>query len=139
MKMREINEIIVHCADTKTSQDFDIEDIRRWHTDPKPKGRGWSDVGYHYYIKLNGKLQIGRPIERSGAHCSGRNKNSVGVCFEGGKDQTGEKWNNPTTEQFHTFKGLKTYLFLLFGEVKISGHYEYSSKSCPNFDIGILK
>ena len=33
--------------------EFDIDDIRKWHTDPRPKGNGWSDVGYHYVVLLN--------------------------------------------------------------------------------------
>ena len=133
--MRKINEIIVHCADTKTNQSFNIEDIRNWHVNE----RGWSDVGYHYYIKLNGKLQLGRPIEKSGAHCKGRNANSIGVCFEGGKTPKGDTWNSPTPEQFNTFKDLKVYLFRLFGDINIRGHYEFSSKTCPNFNVVILK
>jgi N-acetylmuramoyl-L-alanine amidase len=162
--MREINKIIVHCADTRTSQDFDISDIKRWHTDPKPKGNGsyaykgkkykqksdlpekvrgregngWSDVGYHYYIKLNGQLQLGRPIERSGAHTYKHNNDSIGICFEGGKTPDGGKWNAPTPEQFNCFKDLKEYLFRVFGDLPIKGHYQYSNKTCPNFDIGIL-
>ena len=57
--MREINEIIIHCADTKTNQSFDIDDVRDWHL-----ARGFSDVGYHYVIALDGTVWYGRPLEQ---------------------------------------------------------------------------
>ena len=137
--MRNINEIIIHCADTKITQSFSIDDVRSWHTDPKPRGRGWSDVGYHYYIRLNGNIELGRPVERSGAHAYKHNANSIGVCFEGGKMSDGSKWTFPLGAQLKPFEELKKALFLVFGELKISGHYEYSSKTCPNFDVKLLK
>tara|TARA_R110002020_G_scaffold93467_2_gene225498 strand:+ start:4267 stop:4668 length:402 start_codon:yes stop_codon:yes gene_type:complete len=133
--MRNINEIVLHCADTKITQSFSIKDIRKWHVEE----RGWSDVGYHYYIRLNGNIERGRPVEKSGAHAKGHNSNSIGVCFEGGKLSNGDKWVTPLLPQMIGYKKLKDYLFAVYGELKVSAHYEYSSKSCPNFDIDILK
>lgn len=136
-KIKEINEIIVHCSDTKITQSFDISDIRRWHTDPKPKGNGWSDVGYHYYIKLNGVIQKGRDLDVTGAHVRGRNRKTVGICFEGGKDQYGEMWSGPNPSQVLSFRTLKASIDLIVGkELPIAGHRKYDSrKSCPNFNV----
>lgn len=132
--MRLINEIILHCADTKITQNFSVKDVRRWHVEE----RGWSDVGYHYYIRLNGKIERGRPVEKSGAHCKDHNANSIGICFEGGKLSNGDKWVIPMLPQMTSYTKLKDYLFAVYGHLKVSGHYEYSSKSCPNFDVNIL-
>ena len=132
--MRKINEIILHCADTKITQNFSVEDVRGWHMNE----RGWSDCGYHYYIRLNGNIEIGRPIERSGAHAKGKNAYSIGICFEGGKLSNGDNWNTPMLPQIVAFKQLRKSLFSVFGELKIAGHYEYSSKTCPNFSVDIL-
>src|SRR3990172_1704713 len=82
--MREINKIVIHCADTPAGKFFDINDIRKWHTDPPPKGRGWSDVGYHFVVLINGNIQIGRPLETPGAHVAGHNAESIGICYIGG-------------------------------------------------------
>jgi len=137
--MRELNKIIVHCADTRIDQNFSIHDVRRWHTDPKPNGRGWSDVGYHYYIRLNGEIEVGRSIEKQGAHCSGQNKDSIGICFEGGKESDGSKWSKPFDCQIESFKNLSNSLDLVVGDtLDICGHYEFSSKTCPNFNVKIL-
>ena len=62
--MRDINKIILHCSATKEGQEFDVNDIRDWH-----KQRGFTDVGYHYVIKLDGTIQEGRNIRTIGAHC----------------------------------------------------------------------
>ena len=163
--MRSLNKIILHCADTRTDQDFSIEDIRSWHIMPKynsksklysykgikyksisslpsnvqgRKGRGWSDIGYHYYIKLDGSLHEGRPLSRVGSHCKGHNTGSIGVCFEGGKTSENKPWDKPTDNQIKTVKSLIQSLQNDYGDLSLHGHYEFSSKSCPNFDVCIL-
>ena len=135
--MREINEIICHCSATGTHQDFDVSDIDRWHRE-----RGFSQIGYHFFIKLNGELQGGRDVAIQGAHCRGRNRDTIGVCFEGGFIDKALKtpWKKPTDNQLVTWKRLQTYLKEYLSSVtKVSGHYQYSKKTCPNFNIDILK
>lgn len=132
--MRIIESIIVHCADTRTDQNFSVKDVREWH-----KTRGFNDVGYHYYIRLSGSIEKGRPIEKIGAHCEGHNSRSIGICFEGGKNPNGSKWDKPKTEQINSFKSLYESLINRFGELSLHGHYMFSShKTCPNFDPCIL-
>ena len=131
--MRFLNKIIFHCADTRTDQNFNISDVKRWHLD-----RGWSDVGYHYFIKLDGSIQKGRDIGRIGSHCKGHNTGSIGVCFEGGKNPDDSKWDRPTEKQIEAAQITISWLRIRFGELTYHGHYEFSSKSCPNFDICIL-
>ena len=53
---RSINEIIVHCTASVEGKHFSVEDIRRWH-----KQRGWSDIGYHYVVYLDGSVHEGQP------------------------------------------------------------------------------
>lgn len=138
--MRDLNRIIFHCAGTRTDQSFSVNTVRKWHTDPKPTGRGWSDIGYHYYIDLKGILHKGRPIERKGAHCKGHNDDSIGVCFEGGKNPDGSKWDKPKPTQLETARVLTGYLRSTYNKgLTIHGHYEFSSKSCPNFDVCIIE
>lgn len=134
--MREIDEIILHCSGTKTSQSFTAEDVKRWHISPP---RNWSTIGYHFVIELDGKLKEGRSIERIGSHCLGHNTNSIGICFMGGYNPDGSMWEKPTDEQIKTYKKLRKDLFDKFGELLVTGHYQYSSKSCPNFDICLLE
>ena len=133
--MRDITVNILHCADTRTDQSFSISDVRKWHL-----ARGWSDVGYHYYIRLNGVLEKGRDLDRVGSHAYGFNKGSIGTCFEGGKNPDGSKWSEPTAKQIETFVILNKYLNEKLDTVlDVRGHYEFSKKTCPNFDICVLE
>lgn len=131
---RNINEIIIHVLDTPADGDFGISDVNDWH-----RQRGFSDhngdgvyCGYHFIIKLDGTLQVGRPIERQGAHCKGRNRFSIGVALEGGAN--GE--NTQTKEQNTMLHSLVDCLCRILPSIhSISGHNDYSEKSCPNFNV----
>ena len=76
---RKITEIIIHCSATPDGKDYTVDDIRRWH-----KQRGYSDVGYHYIVYRNGILAQGRDVNIIGAHASGHNAHSIGICYIGG-------------------------------------------------------
>ena len=127
---RKINKLIVHCTATPLSMDVDVEAVRTWHLE-----RGWSDIGYHYLIKLDGTIQKGRPLEKIGAHVKGQNSNSIGIAYAGGMS---EDMSNPkdtrTQEQKDSLEYLLCYLKILFSEATIYGHRDFSSKSCPSFD-----
>ena len=92
--MRNINKIIVHCSATKEGKEFSVADIDRWHKD-----RGFRCVGYHYVVKLNGDVEIGRMEKEIGAHCKGHNNHSIGICYIGGLDANGKSKDTRTPEQ----------------------------------------
>tara|TARA_R110000851_G_scaffold96589_2_gene209604 strand:+ start:40 stop:441 length:402 start_codon:yes stop_codon:yes gene_type:complete len=125
--MRKIDKIIIHCADTPEGKYFDIDDIRKWHVEE----RGWSDVGYHYVILLDGSIQLGRPIQVSGAHTKGFNSQSIGICYIGGMNNIDTR----TCEQKNTLEVLLSFLRLTFKEATIQSHKDFTdNKSCPSFD-----
>ena len=74
--MRRITEIIVHCSATREGKYFTAEDIDRWH-----KAQGFACIGYHFVVRTDGRIEMGRGIERVGAHCKGHNGTSIGVCY----------------------------------------------------------
>jgi N-acetylmuramoyl-L-alanine amidase len=134
--MRELNRIILHCSATKEGREYSVETIRKWHTDPKPKGRGWSDIGYHYVIHLDGSVSQGRPLDRSGAHTKGHNADTVGICYIGGIDLEGKPNDTMTPEQNKAFRMLVLSLRTLFdADMTIHGHNEFSAKACPCFIV----
>ncbi len=129
--MREITRIIMHCSATEAGRDFDAEDIRTWH-----KARGWSDIGYHYVIKLDGTIEAGRPVDRVGAHTKGHNEDSVGVCYIGGlKD--GKPFDTMSEIQEIAFIELVFSLRNVFGWMPIHGHNEFAAKACPSFNVQV--
>ena len=137
--MRKIDTIAVHCAYTKPSQDIGSVEIRRWHKRPKPKGNGWSDIGYHYVIRRDGSVEDGRPNQRMGAHVKGFNRYSLGICLVGGKSAAGKPENNFTKKQFDALYTLITALSDLYNvpERRILGHCDFPgvTKSCPCFSV----
>ena len=127
--MRSINEIIIHCSATREGQDISVDTIKKWHVE----GRGWSDIGYHFYIDRNGIIQKGRAINLQGAHTKKNNKDSIGVCYEG--------THAPSLKQVNSLINLYRQLNSIY-KITIDdwhGHNEYSSKKCPGFPIADLK
>lgn len=131
--MRAIDEIIIHCSATAEGKDFKAADIRRWHV----QGNGWQDIGYHFVIDLDGTVEVGRPVSKQGAHCSGHNKTTIGICYVGGCAADGKTPKDTRTEaQRRSLRGLVTVLRSCFPTIrKVSGHREYANKDCPSFDV----
>ncbi len=128
--MRKITQVIVHCADTPESMDIGVKEIRRWHVEDN----GWSDIGYHYVIRRNGAVENGRDIDTPGAHCSGYNKDSIGICLVGGKGRDGKPENNFTDGQLNALLALLRG-YLVDG-VGLYGHRDLNpGKACPCFDV----
>lgn len=131
--MRTIDEIIIHCSDTEKGREFSVEDIRRWH-----KAKGWIDCGYHFVIKLDGTIEMGRPVVTQGAHCSGHNSHSIGICYIGGhvkKDGKKVYCDTRTEEQKRAMTLLVGILKHTFSITRISGHKKYAKVACPCFDV----
>jgi N-acetylmuramoyl-L-alanine amidase len=72
--------LIVHHTATARSA-TDLAGVRRYHVE----GRGWEDVGYHYFIEADGTVRAGRDERLVGAHCraDGMNARALGVCLAG--------------------------------------------------------
>lgn len=132
MITRKIDKIIIHCSATREGQHIGVDTIRDWHVN----GRGWSDVGYHYIIYLDGTVHPGRPIERSGAHTKGQNSNSIGICYIGGVETDGKTPKDTRTpEQKVALDNLLFVLTDIFANTTIHGHNEFAAKACPSFDV----
>ncbi|MDE6273206.1 MAG: N-acetylmuramoyl-L-alanine amidase [Muribaculaceae bacterium] len=132
---RRIDEIIIHYTATPQGEEFSNDKIRASHL-----ARGFSDIGYHYVVGLKGEIRPGRRESISGAHCTGHNARSIGVCYVGGcPPRTVMNWQKTgidtrTPEQ-------KTALLKLIKELKtryphatVHGHREFAKKPCPGFD-----
>ena len=127
---RNIKELIVHCSATPEGKDFTVSQIREWHLQ-----RGFSDIGYHYVIYRDGSIHIGRDESIIGAHCTGHNTNSIGVCYIGGVATDGKTPKDTrTAEQKQSLVKLLKELKTKYPQASIHGHRDFSSKACPSFD-----
>ena len=128
--MRLVKEVIIHCSATRESQQVSVDTIRDWHL-----AKGWNDIGYHFYIDLDGTIHKGRDIDKMGAHCKGRNRNSIGICYCGGVEADGKTPKDTRTQEqkeslLHVLKTLKA----MYPESMIYSHNEFANKACPSFD-----
>ena len=128
--MRLVKEIIIHCSATREEQQVSVDTIRDWHL-----AKGWNDIGYHFYIDLDGTINKGRDIDKMGAHCKGHNRNSIGICYCGGVEADGKTPKDTRTQEqkdslLHVLKTLKA----MCSEAVIYSHSEFAAKACPSFD-----
>lgn len=117
--------VIHHTA----SENMTVERIDEIH-----KGNGWDSIGYHYYIRKDGKIYSGRKENMEGAHAVGENKRSIGICLEGNFE------NEVITEkQKEAIDELSLYLCLKYDITDIIGHKEVYNTLCPGSNINIQK
>lgn len=131
--------ITVHCSATQAVNTIDVETIRQWHL-----RRGWRAIGYHFVITVDGVIQPGRPLDQTGSHVFGHNKNNIGICLIGGVDSKGNAVNNYTDLQWDALRYLITELAGNYGilEKNILGHRDWYGpnpkdwkKLCPCFNV----
>jgi N-acetylmuramoyl-L-alanine amidase len=132
--MRKVHKIIIHCTATPEGREVSVETIRKWHLK-----RGWRDIGYHFVISLDGKVNEGRPIEQTGAHTKGQNFDSIGIAYVGGveAERKDGKWiakDTRTPKQINALEETLCYLKILHPKAVVYGHNDFSRKACPSFD-----
>ena len=133
--MRHIDSIGIHCSDTPAGRNVTAADIRSWH-----KARGFVDIGYHFVITLDGKIETGRPPANIGAHCKQQRMNhiSIGICYIGGKTADGRSYADTRTDaQKVALHSLVTRLRKQYGipADRVFGHRDFAPKACPCFDV----
>lgn len=142
--MRSINLIVVHCTATLIGRAFDVAAIRAMH-----KARGWSDIGYHKLLGINGEIWPGRPEAIKGAHVGGHNTGSIGICYVGGIGADGQPKDTRTAAQIAALQHVLSDYRKRFPNARIRGHRDMSPdrdgdgivephewlKSCPCFDV----
>ena len=141
---RVVHTLVVHCSATKESQNYTSKDIKTWHLK-----RGFNDIGYHFVILLDGTIEIGRPLNKIGAHVSGHNTGTIGICYIGGIDKNNKPKDTRTKEQKESLYKIINLLCKYFNIKDIKGHRDYSKdlngngkidkfefiKECPCFDV----
>lgn len=88
--------------------------------------RGWSGIGYHFYVRLDGTVYAGRPLGTIGAHTAGYNSRSVGVCFEGNFEL-----RSMTDAQLAAGRELLAYLRGLYPKARVVRHKDLDATACP--------
>lgn len=128
-----IRYLVVHCSASPASLDVGVKEIDKLH-----RQRGFLKVGYHYVIRRDGTVEKGRKDSEVGAHVSGYNTGSLGICLVGGVRADGKTAEcNYTLQQYEALKVLLTELKERHPAAVIQGHRDFPNvhKDCPCFDV----
>jgi len=140
---RSLERLVIHCTATERGRDVTSDEIRHWHTDPKPKGRGWSKIGYSDMIHLDGTIENLTPYNSDDIvddweityGASGFNATSRHVVYVGGL-LNGKSWDTRTPQQSLTLKFYAKLFLLNHPGRDIVGHNKLNNKKdCPCFDV----
>ena len=136
-KRKSTKMIILHCAATPEGKDYKVSDIKKWH-----KQRGFQDIGYHYVVDLDGTLEEGRKEDLVGAHCTGKNAISIGICYVGGIAKDGKTPKD--TRTYNQKQALLDIVFLMLQKYHLTindvyCHNQFANKACPSFKINTFK
>jgi N-acetyl-anhydromuramyl-L-alanine amidase AmpD len=141
--------LVVHTEGAPGNADGSATSIHTYHRMPKPKGRGWSGIGYHFVIRKSGTVERGRPLDRQGAHVDGVNKLSVGICCSGHGDLA-----DFTGAQKQSLRDLIRDLKVEFPNTSVEGHRKLvdkliasgklaqkyaTSKTCPGTKVSLAE
>jgi N-acetylmuramoyl-L-alanine amidase len=120
------------------------EELDRYH-----RSLGYSQCGYHFYVRRDGNIVTMRPLEKIGAHARGYNSHSVGIAYEGGLSALGLSSDTRTENQRISLQSLVASLKRNFPGAEVVGHRDLSPdldgdgeiyehewlKACPCFDV----
>lgn len=129
--MRKITKIIIHCTATPAGRAVSVGEIDRWHRE-----RGFSCIGYHYVVGLDGEIKAGRAEAETGAHSLGQNACSVGVAYVGGLDAVCRAADTRTAAQKAGLRKIVGELLSRYPGATVHGHREFAAKACPCFEVG---
>jgi N-acetylmuramoyl-L-alanine amidase len=148
---RVIDLVVIHCSATPPGRSLNVYDIDRMHRERGFRRQdaarqafnpGLYSIGYHYLVNLDGKPFTGRAEAEIGAHVSGSNARSIGVCMVG--------MNRFTAAQWECLSSLVASLRSRYPGARVAGHRDLSPdldgdgivepqewlKECPTFDVG---
>lgn len=139
---REITTVIWHwTANYNDQYHIGSEEIAVIHN-----AKNLGGIGYHFVVKRDGSLQLGRNINKIGAHVAGFNTGSIGIAFVAGFNcASGTKNPNKyisaksiTDAQMKTYRTFMDAFYTVFPGGQAWGHADFPNnkgKVDPGFDV----
>ncbi len=118
LRKGEVEYLILH---HEAAPSASVEQVHAYH-----KGKGWGGIAYHLYVRKDGTVYKGRPMECRGAHTSNYNYKSIGICCEGNFETEQMK-----DKQFQALLEAIEYVQGFYPAIKIIGHKEVGATACP--------
>lgn len=122
-----VTHIVLHHAAGNGS----AEEIHNYHKNHN----GWAGIAYHLYVRKDGTIYRGRPIDKRGGHVAGHNRHTVGICFEG--DFTKEQMS---AEQIAAGREAVAYCKSVYPNAALVPHNYFGGTVCPgrNFPFAAI-
>lgn len=121
--------IIIHHTGNPTDDDLSAEQIHRSH-----RNMGWAGIGYHFVIRKDGSVELGRPVDCIGAHAAGFNSCAIGIMVCGNFNM-----GSPTQAQLNTLPMLITDICdaynLIASYSVVMGHRDVMATACPGDNL----
>ena len=109
--------------------DASAEQIHDWHLN-----QGWAGIGYHFVIRKDGTIEIGRPEWAVGSHAYGENSHTLGIHLSGDFETA-----YPSQAQLTACAELVRDLCKDYGiscdREHIVGHCDLMSTDCPGKNL----
>lgn len=119
-KRKKTVRLFIHHA---AAQNASVATVHQWHLN-----RGWAGIGYNFYITKDGTIYQGRGWDYVGAHCTGYNSTSVGICFEGNY----EAETDMPAAQYNSGVALIREALSKYPTItEICGHKAHGATACP--------
>lgn len=121
--------IVIHHTGNPTDDDLSAEQIHRSH-----QNMGWAGIGYHFVIRKDGTVELGRPVDCIGAHAEGFNYCSIGVHVCGNFNAA-----EPTEAQLNALPMLIADVCAAYGliaaDTVVVGHRDLMATACPGNNL----
>ena len=134
-----VHHVVIHCAATRPDWmvgrplSDKVAEIRRWHVDE----RRWRDIGYHWLIDRDGRVQAGRPETTTGAGVEGLNQGVIHICLIGGhgSDADDRFEDHFTPAQAVSLRQMLSAIGMRTRIDRITGHNQHARRACPGFSV----
>lgn len=117
--------IVIHHTGNAQDDDLSTEQIHASHL-----MQGWAGIGYHYVIRKDGTVELGRPEWAVGAHAQGFNWTTLGIHLCGNFELA-----TPTPAQIESLAYLVGWLCDKYGLTpdadRVVGHRDLMATACP--------
>ena len=121
--------IVIHHTGNSVDDDLSAEQIHASH-----KAQGWVGIGYHFVIRKDGTVELGRPDWTVGAHAEGFNYCSIGVHVCGNFNMA-----EPTKAQLDALPMLLADICdaydLIASDSVVMGHRDLMATACPGDNL----
>ena len=144
--MKKLKFLVIHCTATPEGREVTSDQIRHWHLDPVPQGRGWKQVGYTDLFHLNGGIERLVKNNEDGNvdpweitnGAVGINSISRHIVYAGGLTSDVNHKQPKDTRTPDQRKALLKYvqdMIRMNPDILVAGHNQFAAKACPSFNV----